>query len=219
MNEQKWLTSTDPQAMLLGIGTPGSWVGQRPSERKLRLFACACCRRLWHRLPDAGHRRAIEVAERFADVLASPTELAEARTAVVQTITYAAVLAKSYAVSWAVVRTAGLDNSWDTWVKIAPDAVWHHRARAAEQRDQADLLRDILGNPFRPTTADCSGLERVAGAVARSIYAEHRFGDLPILADALEEAGCTDLGLLTHCRGPGPHARGCWALDRILRKD
>ena len=54
--------------------------------------------------------------------------------------------------------------------------------------------------------------------LAQAIYEERRFGDLPVLADALEEAGCTDADILSHCRGPGPHVRGCWVVDLLLGK-
>jgi hypothetical protein len=84
------------------------------------------------------------------------------------------------------------------------------------------LLRDVFGNPFRRPTVDPAWLAWSGGMVinlARGIYDEHRFADLPILADALEEAGCDNAYMLAHCRGPGPHARGCWVLDAILGKD
>jgi hypothetical protein len=218
MDEPEWLASGAPDKMIQYLdrcytGTVG--------ERKLRLFACACCRRIWDRLPDAEHRRAVEVAERFADGLAGPTELAEARQAVSQAIRRSAVLGRSDTASWAVLHTAGEVRSWNTWVSIAADAIGSPRARDAERQEQAVLLRDILGNPFRPATDDRAWLNWTAGAVvpvAQAIYDEQRFGDLPILADALEEAGCTDPEILAHCRGPGPHARGCWVVDGILGK-
>ena len=215
MDEQEWLASRAPDEMLDSLvhfrrGTV--------SERKLRLFACACCRRIWDQLPDAAHRRAVEVAERFADGLAGLTELAEAREAVVQIERHAAVLARSSATSWAVIHTAGQHSSWETWIRVAFDAVCHPRTRDGERREQAALLRDIIGNPFQPVTADLALRNETAGAVAQAIYDEHRFGDLPILADALEEDGCTDAEILGHCRGPGPHVRGCWLLDLILGK-
>ena len=80
------------------------------------------------------------------------------------------------------------------------------------------LLRDIFGNPFRPVTADPSWLTSTVVALARTIYYEWAFDRLPILADALEEAGCDDADVLTHLRGDGPHARGCWVLDLVLGK-
>jgi hypothetical protein len=84
---------------------------------------------------------------------------------------------------------------------------------------QAHLLRDIFGNPFRPVTVDPSWLTWKDGTVlhlSRSIYEDRRFGDLPVLADALEEAGCSDPDILGHCRSGGDHVRGCWVVDRIL---
>src|SRR5262249_43605345 len=90
-----------------------------------------------------------------------------------------------------------------------------------ERSIRADLIRDIIGNPFRPVAIDLSGLGWNGGTVlhlAQSIYLGRRFGDLPILADALEDAGCTDPDILGHCRGPGPHTRGCWPVDLVLGK-
>jgi hypothetical protein len=81
------------------------------------------------------------------------------------------------------------------------------------------LLRDIFGNPFRRPTVDPAWLAwsgRMVVNLARGIYDEYRFADLPVLADALEEAGCDDADMLAHCRGSGPHARGCWVVDLVL---
>jgi hypothetical protein len=84
------------------------------------------------------------------------------------------------------------------------------------------LLRDIFGNPFRPTPGiDPGWLTRggnAVAAVARTVYEGRAFDRLPVLADALEDAGCADPDLLGHLRGPGPHVRGCWALDLVLGK-
>ncbi|HEY1381779.1 MAG TPA: hypothetical protein VGF55_33580 [Gemmataceae bacterium] len=83
------------------------------------------------------------------------------------------------------------------------------------------MLRDIFGNPFRPVAVEPAWLAWNHGtvpAIARRVYDERRFEDLPILADALEDAGCTNADLLAHCRGGGPHVRGCWAVDLLLGK-
>src|SRR5262249_34236984 len=84
---------------------------------------------------------------------------------------------------------------------------------------QCDLVRCLFGNPFHPSRLETTWLRHERGAVvnlARVIHDEARFADLPILADALEDAGCTDEQLLNHCREPGVHARGCWAVDLLL---
>jgi hypothetical protein len=87
---------------------------------------------------------------------------------------------------------------------------------------QADLLRDLFANPFRPAaTLDPAWLAWNGGTLpwlARAIYADRAFEQFPLLADALEDAGCSDTELLGHLRGPGPHVGGCWALDLILGK-
>jgi hypothetical protein len=95
----------------------------------------------------------------------------------------------------------------------------------AENQDRSDLLRCIVGNPFRPVTLNPAWLTPNVRGLAEAAYDERRLpsgeleGDrLAVLADALEEEGCTEAALLTHLRGPGPHVRGCFALDLILKK-
>jgi hypothetical protein len=97
------------------------------------------------------------------------------------------------------------------------------RARAdREAKVHADLIRDVFGNPFRPMPALSGSIRTWNGGVvvqlAQAIYQDRAFERLPILADALEEAGCDRLEVIEHLRGPGPHARGCWALDLVLGK-
>jgi hypothetical protein len=90
--------------------------------------------------------------------------------------------------------------------------------RDRERAAQAALLRDVCGNPFRPARLDAHCRGATAVQVARAIYEENAFDRLPILADALEDAGCTDVELLSHCRGSGDHVRGCWAVDLVLAR-
>jgi hypothetical protein len=93
------------------------------------------------------------------------------------------------------------------------------RACEAEEAAIADLLRDVFGNPFRPMAVEPAWLAWEGGTIAKlaqGIYGEGAFDRLPILADALEEAGCASADLLSHCRGPGPHVRGCWLVDALL---
>jgi hypothetical protein len=92
----------------------------------------------------------------------------------------------------------------------------------AEQKAQAALIRDIFGNPFRPWQVDPAWLAWCEGTIPKlawSIYQERAFERLPILADALEEAGCANADLLDHLRGPDTHVRGCWALDAVLARE
>ncbi|WP_232069905.1 hypothetical protein [Gemmata massiliana] len=87
-----------------------------------------------------------------------------------------------------------------------------------EQRAQADLLRDIFGNPFRSAPFSRSWCSGTAVAIAERMYECRDFSAMPILADALQEAGCDGTDVLNHCRGSGPHARGCWVVDLVLGK-
>jgi hypothetical protein len=123
---------------------------------------------------------------------------------------------------------------YDVWV-YAPFILWEAEAgplpvEAVEgiadvlsplipPADQCAVLRDVLGNPFRRATADPAWLNSTVVQLASGIYVEGAFDRLPILADALEEAGCDDQALLEHLRGPGPHVRGCWALDLLLARE
>jgi hypothetical protein len=96
------------------------------------------------------------------------------------------------------------------------EGVWQ-----SERAEQARLLRCIFGNPFRPMQADGAWLrwnDATIVKIAEAIYEERCFGDLPILADALEDAGCDNADLLAHCREPGEHVRGCWVVDLLLGK-
>ena len=80
------------------------------------------------------------------------------------------------------------------------------------------MLRDIFGNPFRPVSINSTCLTSTVRGLAEGIYAERAFDRMPILADALEDAGCDNADILAHCRGDGPHVRGCWVVDLVLGK-
>jgi len=80
------------------------------------------------------------------------------------------------------------------------------------------LLREIIGSPFRPVRVAPRWLTSPVVTLAATMYESREFTPMPILADALEEAGCDNPDVLTHCRGPGPHVRGCWVVDLILGK-
>jgi hypothetical protein len=79
-------------------------------------------------------------------------------------------------------------------------------------------LHEVYGNPFRPVTTDPSWLTPAVTALARGMYESRDFSAMPILADALQDAGCDNDDILNHCRGPGPHVRGCWVVDLVLGK-
>lgn len=219
MTEDEWLSGTDPWSMLraaIGFAEAG-----RFSHRKLRLFACGSCRHIWHVICHEKNREALDTAERYADGRATVAELAasrevalkvlqslEERGAVIHSATYAAVLAAGESDQTSAVR------------------VTNSISGRAERRAQADLLRDVFGNPFRVNPLRLPGAvpwlawqnDRVR-RLADAIYAERSFEQLPVLADMLEEAGCDDAAVLDHCRADRPHVPGCWVVDSILGRD
>jgi hypothetical protein len=206
----------------------------RGGERKLRLFACACARRCWHLLADGRSRRAVEEAERLAEGLAGPEAARAARAGadgvwkgagrpatLALDAAAEAALAAAHEVAGVAAEQAAIGAEWAA--AGASNSARTLPARVAEQEAQADLLRCLFGPaPFRPLPGlNPSWLTWEAGAVAnlaRAAYDGRAFECLPVLADALEEAGCTDQAILTHLRGPGPHTRGCWVLDLLLGK-
>ncbi len=102
------------------------------------------------------------------------------------------------------------------------DRVFHNiRTHGIRQKPAklAHILREQLGNPFRPYRLETTWRTETVLALAEGIEADRAFDRMPILADALEEAGCDERPMLDHLRGPGPHARGCWVLDLILNRE
>ncbi len=92
-------------------------------------------------------------------------------------------------------------------------------AASIEHAAQAGLLRDIFGNPFRPVPFESAWLTSTVVAIAQGMYESRDFSAMPILADALQDAGCGNDDILNHCRGDGPHIRGCWVVDLVLGKE
>jgi hypothetical protein len=191
MTEAEWLASADPRAML-------RFLCGKASDRKLRLFAVA----LLQAGPPGSDReylRRLEIAARFADGLI-PRK----------------VLRKHW-------PTAGRQASWperaSEWSQAVLAGELGPRPHVASVVSVSRLLlRDIFGNPFRRATVLPSWRTATVTALAEASYAERGIDRLPILGDALEDAGCTDTAILDHLRGPGPHVRGCWALDLLLGK-
>jgi hypothetical protein len=91
--------------------------------------------------------------------------------------------------------------------------------QGAEREAQRVLIVDIFGNPFRPVALDPRWRTADVTGLARTIYEDRAFDRLPVLADALMDAGCADEQIIGHCRGPGPHVRGCWVVDLVLGKE
>jgi hypothetical protein len=209
MTEAEWMVCEDPTLML-------KFLREKASDRKLRLFACACCRRHRNSLRGKKHQLVLQRTEEFADGQISKKEMQKAR-AKWDTFDYPFPLPGSWqgALSSA---TRTHTNAWNVASGTATRFVQISRRSATERAAQAALLRDIFGNPFRPISLDPAWLTSTVVALAQGIYAERAFDRMPILADALQDAGCSNEDILNHCRGPGPHCRGCWVVDLILGK-
>ena len=102
---------------------------------------------------------------------------------------------------------------------ITPSTFYSTRACRIHREAEVYLIHDICGNPFRTTPLDPHWLTYQVRHLAEGIYANCVFDSLPILADALEDAGCTNADILNHCRQPGDHVRGCWVVDLLLGKE
>jgi hypothetical protein len=231
MTEEEWLKG--PAAWLMLEFLRGTRQG-----RKLRLFACACCRRVWDHLTDVRTRTAVEALELEADDPRSSFQLnpeasfraaAGASQAAAAAVASRAdpVLASRHA-AWAVLRAAedvtivpaltSLSKAISAAGRVveATEGHWGGPTPSAldggELMAQSDLLLDIFGNPFRRSLVDARWLtwnDATVPRLARGIYEDRRLEMLPILGDALEEAGCGDADMLAHCRRPALHVRGC----------
>ncbi|HEY7308375.1 MAG TPA: hypothetical protein VH643_03330 [Gemmataceae bacterium] len=201
-----------------------SAIREQLSTRKVRLFLAVCFRSVWDSLPADCHR-VIEVNERFAEGQASPKEMERACLACRGITTELAMgiiesLMERHP-SFAPLTEVALEQS----AKAEDNSP---ATRTGFALGHAHLFRDVVGNPFRPVSIGESWLRWNGGTIvqlAQSAYEERHLpagtldnGRLAVLADALEEAGCTDADILGHLRGPGPHVRGCWAVDLLLGK-
>lgn len=221
MTEQEWLACTDLTLM-------STFLWNRATERKLRLFACACCYRIWHLIQDERSRKAVLVAERHADGFATERELADAHRQAQEAAKRSPTPGGRRPFDADAVCCLTLPNNETTaygfstyWFRTtAGNAAYAVSIKdiQIEQSEQLGILHDIFGNPFRPVTLESSWLTPTVTALAKTIYQDRAFDNLPILADALEEGGCNNAEILGHCRGPEPHCRGCFVVDLLLGK-
>jgi hypothetical protein len=213
MDEVDWLTCADPPAAL-------RFARDRMTDRKLRLFAVACCRRLLGVAAEADDQAALAAIERFTDGEVGAAELRAAAARAVCPSVAEAAGPQAGAAAARASATARTDRATAGGDPTHPKGVGDfYAAELGEGRAQCQLLRDLCGNPFRPVMIDPSWRTADVLGLAGGIYADGAFDRLPILADALQDAGCNSGPLLDHCRGPGPHVRGCWVVDLVLGKE
>jgi hypothetical protein len=279
MTEREWFNATEPMAMLLFLRRSG-----KASDRKLRLYAVACCRRIWHLLADEQLREAVDAAERVAEGMADEEEreafyrLAQERAGVLaqenpkgrfgldSTYTQAAGWARrsrswtreeaavtawntlhpvpqdDISLGWADARAAiavgwAAVNAWvttlpeQTEVAAEEEAAVRGKGEEAERACQCRILNDVFGllafSPLPHVAPEwLAWHDGLIPKLAQAIYEERAMPEgtldaqrLAVLADALEDAGCVDVVLLDHLRGPGPHVRGCFVVDLLTGRE
>jgi hypothetical protein len=217
MIESEWLEGKNPLPML-------QFIRSQTSSRKLRLFACACCRE-----DDESYRavaqRSVEVAERYADGKATEEEreTAERTASDARRARDAFYFYHAAEAAWLCliavpdpIQSAEMAIGEVTDRRDASDSVAHFYIEADLF---ADLVRDLFGNPFRPVAFLPEWRTSAAVKLAETMYQGRDFSPMPALGDALEEAGCADPHILAHCRGDRPHVRGCWVVDLVLGEE
>ena len=239
MTEGEWLACRWPRVMLEYLtGTPGLIykirVQQHPrGRRKLRLFGVAVARRVIHLVSNPDLHQLLDAAEAFADGFGTVEALEKLRikggvhsfmgvddNAGEERYRYLLTRTTRQELAAQAVGTLDARDAYSA-------AYMHNNAALAlegenievETARQCQFVRDIFGNPFRPVAFDAAWRTSTATALARQMYESRDFGAMPILADALQDAGCTSDDVLSHCRDPlATHVRGCWVVDLVLGK-
>jgi hypothetical protein len=248
MTEAVWLTCTNPDPMFRYLEkTPHT------AQRKSRLVAVACCRRLSYWLADPVFEAALDVIERFADGLASQAELVAVDRDVVASVDRLEMAednpettnaAHAFYQAAQAVEEAAYDDPDSPYAYRMTDVVlrtayaagyaatagprkgdgqdrqgYSKQAESAERQSLAKLVREVFGNPFRPVAFNPAWRTSTVVALAKGMYGSRDFSAMPILADALQDAGCDSDDILDHCRDANAtHVRGCWVVDLVLGK-
>lgn len=230
MTEAEWLACDDPSAMNHGPAVKW-WATAKPfvklDARRERLLGVACANLLIEHLTFPGVREALEVFERFADGACDRKELRAARVVVERCLeesdrTNPVSPNSNWPGGYPVTRHAAilLREAGRTKPTIPIGQRWGYWACLGRHcPTAAALIRDIAGNPFRPVALNPDWRTSTVLSLAQHIYDSRDFSPMPILADALQDAGCDNDDILTHCRDANaPHVRGCWVVDLVLGK-
>jgi hypothetical protein len=199
MTEAKWAACKNPDQLL-------DYHRMKKDPRRLRLLAAGCVRLLVTPNTPALAEEILDVVERYADGAATRAEFLAARKAI-----RTALKDKTQEPAVLAMKCLGDDAMEGMTVTVV-------HARRRNGAAQCGLIRCVCGNPYRPAAFDPAWLTSTVVALAQGIYDGRAFDRLPILADALQDAGCEDARVLGHCRGQEPHARGCWVVDGLLRR-
>lgn len=230
MNEAGWLACANAEVMLEVFG---GVFGPMRLDRRLRRFAVECCRRVRHLITEEVFLQVADAGEAFADDPRNDKDTIKAMARMSaegwrRLRRYeGSADPRSYHAAKAAVATCA-PTDWQAAFNAmraaarAANTVDAESSDAGELRHQATILRCVFGNPCRPVAFDPGWRtwhSDLPVTMARRMYESRDFADMPVLADALEEAGCTNQEMLSHCRQEGvDHVRGCWVLDAILGK-
>ena len=227
MTEERWLAEIDPWHMVTGAPDSAKRHRTKAGRRRYRLFGVACCRRVWNFFEAVRKCAAlVEMAERLADGMTTAKAVEPLLAEVPFRGEYgfdaclaaAARYVASPNATNAAGRTAMMVTDLVAHAQSPSDSYEHVRIAFVERAQQVKLVHCLYGNPFRAVTVDPAWLTSTVITLARGIYDDRAFDRLPILADALQDAGCDNADVLNHCRDAGPHARGCWVVDLVLGK-
>jgi hypothetical protein len=223
MTEEEWeATSNQSQSMLHTLRIL-KFNRSTSGNRRLRLFAVACCRYFTHLLPHPALNQAVEIAEEFAEGLRTRRDLQTSFHEVepmrdVRFFTNLRIEERC-AIDMAVSTTHFQAYESAFSMTCSPHPLADVQPARDAEKTICDLFRDIFGNPFRPVAFDAAWRTSTALGIATLMYDSREFNAMPILADALQDAGCEDDAILSHCRDEnGIHVRGCWVVDLVLGK-
>jgi hypothetical protein len=218
MTEAEWLLCDPDEMYFRAVAQLKSSASQKD------LFCLACAHLIWNLLEDDA-RRPFEWLEEHVGEREMPRSTGHVRELFegpAQSL-YDAHHRRASGVSGAAAHVAY--DFWVGWYEYAfPNlcedyAIFREVLREKPRNLLVSIIRDIFGNPFRPVTLDPSWITSTVTALARGMYESRDFSPMPILSDALQDAGCDCDDILAHCRGTGPHVRGCWVVDAVLNKE
>lgn len=217
MTEAEWLACTDPWEMLTYLDAT--------NERKARLVLAACCRVHYNGVASARLYPALDAAERHADGRLAASTLSKYKRELgqIRTVGPKARRVSRMNARWArnlfILAATPLGSSgWQPIPQAIEAGIIIGDFSPLLTSSLPPILRDIFGNPFHPVTFSPEWRTDTAVTLARQMYDSRDFGAMPILADALQDAGCENEDILSHCRCEGPHVRGCWVVDLVLDK-
>jgi hypothetical protein len=208
MTETEWLACADPGRLFESLRG-------HASARKLRLLTCATAREVGGDKFGPPCEDTITFAEQYADGMWSERERADIQWAAAA---YCFKLGSSTHADYLFAALAAFttgETAGEIEIHIASAAA----AGGAMRPVRPGTIREVFGNPFRPVTFAPAWRTATVTGLARQMYESRDFGAMPILADALQDAGCDSEDILSHAWGDGPHVRGCWVVDLVLGKE